>query len=170
MEVTGDQVYVYGTSTPGGDYVFGYSLHVARTTVDDYLDESSWEYFDGRSWVRDPTQVADLIPAATGVSRVLSVFEQDGSWYAVSKQYEFIGTEMVIWKADSPTGPFVSTGPVAEIPSGQEVFQYMPLAHPDLLPRKGTVVVSWSVNAMDLEVVEQNPRLYRPRFRRVTLP
>lgn len=170
VEVVGDRVYVYGTSTPGGDYVFGYSLHVARTTVEDYLDETSWEYFDGSSWVRDATKVADLIPAATGVSRVLSVFEQDGSWYAVSKQYEFIGTEMVVWKSDSPTGPFVSTGPVAEIPSGKDVFQYMPLAHPDLLPRQGTVVVSWSVNAMDLEVVEQNPVLYRPKFRRVTLP
>ncbi|QCX28679.1 DUF4185 domain-containing protein [Nocardioides jishulii] len=170
VEVVGKHVYVYGTSTPGGDYVFGYSLHVARTTVDDYLDESSWEYYDGAGWSRDASNVASLIPAETGVSRVLSVFEQEGSWYAVSKQYEFVGTELVIWKADSPTGPFVSTGPVAEIPSGKRVFQYMPLAHPGLLPRKGTVVVSWSVNAMDPEVVEQNPVLYRPRFRRVTLP
>lgn len=170
VALDGDRVYVYGTSHPGGPYVFGYALHVARTTIEDYLDQSTWEYYDGTGWGDDPDAAAVLIPASTGVSRVLSVFERGGSWYAVSKQYEFIGHELVIWKAPSPTGPFVETTPVTDIPSDEQYLQYTPLAHPDLLPRKDSIVVSWSVNAMDPEVLRQNPRVYRPRFLRVPLP
>lgn len=170
VALDGERVYVYGTSHPGEPYVFGYALHAARTTIDDYLDQSTWEYFDGTGWVRDPAESAVLIPAETGVSRVLSVFERHGSWYAVSKQHEFIGDELVIWKAPAPTGPFVETAPVADIPSDEQYLQYTPLAHPDLLPEDDSIVVSWSVNSMDPELLRQNPRIYRPRFLRVPLP
>lgn len=170
VAVEGEQVYVYGTSTPGEPYVFGYDLYVARTTVDDYLEPYSWEYFDGYGWSDDPDSAVSLIPAASGVSRVLSVFSRDGVWYAVSKRLDFLGDELVIWKAYAPTGPFVATAPVADIPTDETFLQYMPLAHPDLLPRDGTVVVSWSVNAMDPEVLEEDPKLYRPKFLRVPLP
>jgi hypothetical protein len=46
----------------------------------------------------------------------------------------------------------------------------MPLAHPDLLPQDGTVVVSWSNNKADPQEVLDNPLLYRPSFDRVQLP
>lgn len=170
VEVVGERAYVYGTTNPGKPYVFGYSLHVARTTVDDYLDLDSWEYWDGERWGDDPDAAATLIPAETGVSRALSVFRKGGSWYAVSKRLDFLGDELVIWKAPSPTGPFVDTGSVAEIPTDEKFLQYLPLAHPELLPRPGTVVVSWSVNAMDPLHLEDDPRLYRPKFLRVPLP
>lgn len=170
VAVDGERVYVYGTANPGQPYVFGYSLHVARTTVDDYLDLESWEYWNGSGWSGRPSDAVSLIPAESGVSRVLSVFEQEGSWYAVSKRLDFLGHELVIWKAESPEGPYVATEPVADIPTGEEFLQYMPLAHPDLLPEPGTVVVSWSVNAMDPAILEKDPKLYRPKFLRVPLP
>lgn len=40
---------------------------------------------------------------------------------------------------------------------------------PDLLPRRGTVVVSYSQNNTDLSAVQDDPRIYRPRFLRVSL-
>ena len=46
----------------------------------------------------------------------------------------------------------------------------MPLAHPDLLPRSGSVVMSYSRNNTDTGAVQRNPLLYRPRFVRVPLP
>jgi hypothetical protein len=46
----------------------------------------------------------------------------------------------------------------------------MPLAHPDLLPEEGSVVVSYSRNVTDLKRLLTQPTLYRPRFLRVQLP
>ena len=170
--VTASWVYLYGTANPDQDLVFGYSLRVARVHPDDLLDDSKWRYWDGSHWVRDADRAAVLIPADGGVSQTLSVFEQDGRWYAVSKRDEFLGSELVIWSAPGPTGPFVAGPSVASIPSDVNAgrLRYMPLAHPDLLPQKGTVVVSYSRNNTDTEKVEANPFLYRPRFLRAQLP
>ena len=164
------KVYLYGTATPGTAYVFGYSLHVARTTVDDLVHVERWEYWDGSTWTSDADAVATLIPADSGVSRALSVFERDGTWYAVSKRHDFLGQELVIWKAPSPTGPFDDGHSVAELPTDDEWMTYLALAHPELLPEEDTVVVSWSVNSLDPSVVANDPSSYRPRFLRVTLP
>lgn len=170
--VTDSWVYLYATAHPDEDQVFGYSLRVARVRPDDLLDVSKWRYWDGSSWGRDPDRAAVLIPALRGVSQTLSVFEQGGRWYAVSKRDEFLGSQLVIWSAPHPTGPFVAGPPVASIPSDVAAgrLRYMPLAHPDLLPEAGTVVVSYSRNDTDTEKVEADPFLYRPRFLRVPLP
>jgi hypothetical protein len=165
-------VYLYGTARPQRKGDFGFSLHVARTRPDDLLDASRWRYWDGRRWQTNPERSAVLIPSTGGVSQTLSVFERDGRWYAVSKRDEFLGTDLVIWSAPGPTGPFTAGAPVAHIPSDTRAgtLRYMPLAHPDLLPEKGSVIVSYSQNDTDLSKVGANPFLYRPRFLRVPLP
>jgi hypothetical protein len=169
--VAGGWVYLYGTTNPNKDLVFGFSLKVARVRPDDILTPSKWRYWDGSSWQRNASRAATLIPAAGGVSQTLSVFEQDGRWYAVSKRDEFLGTDLVIWSSPSPTGPFVAGPSVARIPSERSgILRYMPLAHPDLLPEKGSVVVSYSQNNTDLGKINANPFLYRPHFLRVDLP
>jgi hypothetical protein len=163
-------VYLYGTAHPGDDQILGWSLHVARARVADLEAPEKWEYWDGENWADDDRKIGTLIPAKDGVSRVLSVFEQDGSWYAVSKRNDFLGDELVIWKAPSPTGPFDAGEPAVSLPSADGVLQYMPLAHPAVLPEQGTVVVSWSRNVADLEQIAEDPALYRPEFARVPLP
>lgn len=170
--VDGDWVYLYGTAGPTQDLVFGFSLQVARVKLEDVLDTTTWQYWDGTGWGPDPGRAAVLIENEGGVSQTLSVFPSGGSWYAVSKRDEFLGSDLVIWKAPGPTGPFTAADPVAEIPSDLEAgtLRYMPLAHPDLLPEPGTIVVSYSRNDTDLAAVGQNPFLYRPTFLRVPLP
>jgi hypothetical protein len=165
-------IYLYGTARPDKDLVFGFSLQVARVRPDDLLDTSRWRYWDGQRWQSRAADAAALIPAQGGVSQTLSVFEQDGRWYAVSKRDEFLGTDLVVWSAPSPTGPFTASAPVAQIPSDEDTGQlrYMPLAHPDLLPEKGSVIVSYSQNQTDVSKVVKDPFLYRPRFLRVPLP
>ena len=101
-----------------------------------------------------------------------SVFHRGDTWYAVSKRDDVLGRDLVIWKAPAPTGPFVPSAPLAEIPSDSSngLLRYMPLAHPDLLPEDGTVVVSYSRNVADLQRLQKDPYLYRPEFLRVPLP
>lgn len=169
--VVDDQVYLYGTSRPATGS-FGFALRVARVDVDDVLDFSAYRFWDGTDWVADPAGAEELIPAVGGVSSTLSVFERDGTWYAVSKRDEFLGTDLAIWTAPRPTGPFTLSETAAEIPSDavSGVLRYMPLAHPDLLPEPGTVVVSYSQNNLDFDKIVDDPRRYRPRFLRVPLP
>jgi hypothetical protein len=164
--------YLYGTAHPATDLVFGFSLEVARVRPDDILDTSRWRYWDGDSWQQRASRAATLVPADGGVSQTLSVFEQDGRWYAVSKRDEFLGSDLVVWSAPGPTGPFTAGPVVAQIPSDQKTgtLRYMPLAHPGLLPKKGTVVVSYSQNNSDVAKIDDDPFLYRPRFLRVPLP
>ncbi|GAA1746163.1 DUF4185 domain-containing protein [Aeromicrobium alkaliterrae] len=165
-------VYLYGTAGPTEDLVFGFSLQVARVRPDEILDPTQWRYWDGSDWVADPAAAQVLIENEGGVSQTLSVFERDGRWYAVSKRDEFLGSDVIIWTAPAPTGPFTPGPVVAEIPSDLEAgaLQYMPLAHPDFLPEPGTVVISYSRNDTDLAEVAASPFLYRPAFIRVPLP
>jgi len=172
IEPVGDTVYIYGTAQPRGTRTFGRSLSVARANLLDVADQAQWEYWDGRAWQPRADRAATLIPAVGGVSQVLSVFERDGSWYVVSKKDDVYGTDLVIWKGPSPVGPFVASAPLAQIPSDSAdgLLRYMPLAHPDLLPDKGSVLVSYSRNVTDLNRIPDHPDLYRPKFLRVPLP
>jgi hypothetical protein len=164
-------VYLYGTARPRTS-PSAFSLRVARTRASDFLDPTGWQYWNGLQWVADPASAAPLISADGGVSQTLSIFADRGRWYAISKRDEWLGTDLVIWTAPAPTGPFVATSVVAHIPSDPATgtLRYMPLAHPDLLPRSGSVVVSYSQNNLRLGVILADPRLYRPRFLRVPLP
>jgi hypothetical protein len=135
-------------------------------------DPSRWEYWDGGAWSPDSDDAAVLIAEEGGVSQTLSVWRQDGRWYVLSKQDEFLGRQIVVWSGPSPTGPFGKPQPVAELACDSDTgeLRYMPLAHPQLLFRSGTVVVSYSRNRTNLEEVCAEPQLYRPHFLRVVLP
>jgi hypothetical protein len=167
-----DMVYLYGTSRAADGSSLGFSVRVARTRVDDLLDSPSWRFWDGVDWSPYPEAAAEVIPAAGGVSQTFSVFEQDGTWYALSKQDEFVGQHVHVWTADQPWGPFLLGPVVATLPSDTAAGElvYMPLAHPTLLPEQGTVVISYSRNQVDVGRVFRDPQLYRPRFLRVRLP
>ena len=166
-------VYLYGTANPDRAGVFGYSLQVARVRPDDILDAKRWTYWDGSRWQPDERRASVLIPAEGGVSQTLErVREGATGGTALSKRDEFLGSDVVIWTAPGPTGPFTASKVVARIPSDTSTgtLRYMPLAHPELLPTSDTVVVSYSQNNSDLAQVAANPFLYRPRFLRVALP
>jgi len=165
-------LYAYGTAHPSDGGALGFSMRVARVRPDDVLDASAWRYWDGSSWQSDPDRAAEVIPARGGVSETLSVFHQGDRWYAFSKLDGDLGDQLVFWTAPAPTGPFTPTGPVATVrsdPTTGEV-TYMPLTHPGFLPRKGTMVVSYSRNNTDFSKTEADPTLYRPTLLRVPLP
>ncbi len=172
VEEAGGWLYVYGTANPDPKTVFGRSLRVARVRPEEVGEPQRWQYWDGTTWQADESRAVELIGAVGGVSQVLSVFHRGNDWYAVSKRDELLGTDLVIWKAPGPTGPFVAGPPVASIPSNSSdgLLRYMPLAHPDLLPSPDRVVVSYSRNVSDLNRLLENPHLYRPEFLQVPLP
>jgi hypothetical protein len=165
-------LYLYGTSSRDLPGIHGFALRVARTRPGNVLDQSRWRYWDGMSWQRDPELALPLIEEIGGVSQTLSVWRQDGRWYVLSKQDEVLGTGLAVWSGDQPTGPFGSPQVVADLVSDASSgrLRYMPLAHPELLPQPGTVVVSYSRNYIDFGEVSAHPTHYRPYFLRVPLP
>lgn len=165
-------LYLYGTSTRDLPGVHGFALRVARVRPLLVADRSRWQYWDGSAWGPEAADAAALIGEMGGVSQTLSVWRQDGRWYVLSKQDEFLGRQIVIWSGPSPTGPFGTPQPVADLPCDLQTgeLRYMPLAHPQLLPRPGTVLVSYSRNRANLGEVCGDPTLYRPHFLRVALP
>jgi hypothetical protein len=165
-------VYLYGTSRPAGADFNGFALRVARTKPETVEDPNAWTYWNGHDWAKEEKSAVELIGYKGGVSQTLSVFRVGRTWYALSKKDEVLGTDLTIWTAPAPTGPFVASPPSAAIPSDSVTgtLRYMPLAHPDLLPEPGTVVVSYSVNNTNFKVVQDDPRRYRPHFLRVSLP
>lgn len=164
-------VYVYGTANPGSDRAWGYSLRVARVRPDDLLNQSRWRYWDGSGWSRSQADAIEMIAARDGVSQTLSVFTRGGRWYALSKRNDLLGSDITVWTANSPTGPWSSGTAVAKVPKGETgQVRYMPLAHPSLFPQAGSVVASYSTNDTNSERVVEDPLRYRPHFVRVTLP
>lgn len=171
--VDGDQLYLFGTSRPADAEVgTGFAVRVARTRLADAGRPSTWRFWDGASWVPDAGAAVELIGAADGVSQTFSVFPTAGGWAALSKRDEVFGQDVVVWTAPTPAGPFTAGPAVAQLPSDAVTgtVRYMPLAHPWLLPRRGTMVVSYSQNRLDPDDVVDDPLLYRPRFLRVRLP
>lgn len=165
-------VYVYGTANPERDLVFGWSLHVARARPDHVVDIESWEYWTGDDWSTEEGSATAVIPAVGGVDQTLSVFAEGATWYAVSKRDGYLGSDVVIWSAPAPTGPWTATEVAAARPSHPEsgILRYAALAHPALFPEQGTIVLSVSNNNTDPDAVAADPTLYRPEFFRVPLP
>lgn len=164
--------YVYGTANPDHELAFGWSLHVARVPIGQVFDNAAWRYWDGREWSPDPGSAVPLIPAVGGVSQTLSVFAEGDRWYAVSKRDDYLGSDVVIWSAPGPAGPFDAGTTVARRPSDLAAgkLAYAALAHPSLFPQKGTIVISVSHNTTDAKALGEDPTLYRPEFFRVPLP
>lgn len=168
----GRWLYLYGTSTRELPGIHGFALRVARVPVGQVAERARWRYWDGSTWQTDPALAAPLISEVGGVSQTLSVWAQEGRWWVLSKQDEFLGTHITVWPGAGPTGPFGPPTVVAELPCDAATgeLRYMPLAHPGLLPEPGTVVVSYSRNYVDFDQVCAEPSHYRPYFLRVALP
>lgn len=170
----GDKTYVFGTASNEDKSTSGWSLHVARTDHDSLGDTDAWEYWDGSRWSATAPSTSDarsgaLIPADRGVSHVLSVFERHGTWYAVSKEGDFTGDRLAVWKADSVTGEW-NKHIVRSLPNSGNIQRYTPLAHPDFSTPTGTLLISWSESPEDHSLYHSRPELYRPEFEEIELP
>lgn len=165
-------IYVYGTRSPEEVGIFGRSLMVARSRWGTLDDMSQWEYWDGAQWVTRPADAAVLIAAEQGVAQVLSVFETEGRWRAVSTLGGDLGDEVVVWDAPTPTGPFIANPPSLRLPpdSVDGALTYLVLAHPSVFPEEGSVVISYSQGVTEAEDLLDEPLRYRPRFVRIDLP
>lgn len=166
----GEWVYLYGTANRGD--TLGFSVSVARVRSDRVLDPDAIQYWDGFDWSSAAGSAAEVIPGAGGTSQTFSVLHRGDLWYAVSKQDEFLGSYVRVWMAASPTGPFYEGPVLAVLPSELHAghLVYMVLAHPEVLPDRDSMVLSYSRNDINMQHIVDHPIQYRPRFLRVWFP
>ncbi|CAM4102857.1 DUF4185 domain-containing protein [Janibacter anophelis] len=171
---SGSWTYVFGTASNADKSTAGWALHVARSRPDDLGDPDAWQYWDGSSWVTgDRTaaqgEAAELISPHSGVSHVLGVLERDGSWYAVSKEGDYHGAWLSVWKADEVTGPWTKHR-IRPLANDTKIRRYAPLVHPDFETASGRLLISWSEAPKKRAPFYTHPELYRPHFAEIELP
>jgi hypothetical protein len=170
MTVSGDWLYVYGTRLPTRNS-FGRALYAARAPVADARDRSTWQFWDGATWVSEQARAAVILAAQGGVSQTLSVDAVDGHFVIVSKRDGDLGNTVYAWSSKSPVGPWTAQrGTRADFqdPSGQ--LKYAPLAHPGIALADGRLLISISRNTTDFGRLLKDPTLGRPVFAEIDRP
>ena len=162
----GGWTYVYGTQRVDQPYVFGKALYVARVPAGKVTALSAWRFWNGRGWVAGAAQARAIRPAVGGVSTSLSVWRAaPGSWRAVTKKDDWLGSQVVLLRAPSPTGPWTETV-LASSPSYARPGEttYNAFAHPGLALSGGALLVSVSRNNDDFGAHLRDADLYKPQF------
>lgn len=169
------RIHVFGTASNEAKTTPGWSLHVARATPADLADPDAWDYWDGSRWVTGQPSAAlgtsaQIISSADlGVSHVVGVLTRGDSWYVVSKEGDYHGDTLAVWKAPSVTGPWTKHRG-RSLANDSEIRRYMPLVHPDFPTADGRVLVSWSESPTTQGPYYSDPQLYRPHFAEIALP
>lgn len=156
-------IYVYGVRG------IGKNLMVARISPKEFESFNKWQYWNGKAWVTDQKQAADV---TDGVSNELSVSALPDGRYALVFQQGGMSTTVAMRIGASPAGPF---GPPIKLwdckPDLIEktFVVYNAKAHPSL-SKPGELLISYNINSVDfINDLKKHPNLYRPRFIRVKL-
>lgn len=151
--------YVYG-SNPQVDFTA--PLHVARARlVEDQLRE--WAFFNGNSWVPDPSESKPLQGIDIPVSEQFSVFTHDNRFILLTQ--DRFQPEIYTYTAETPVGPWSHKKLIYTIPEGNDsrLFTYNAMAHPQY-GEKSELLVSYCVNAQNFGDLYRDASIYRPRF------
>lgn len=163
-----------GAPKPDG-YVYVYGIHgldkqlvAARVRPADFEHFDQWRFWDGHSWNKEMSKVADI---TNKVSNELSVSPLPDGRYALIFMEGGMSTTIGMRIGTSPVGPF---GPVIKLwdckkdAEEKTYVMYNAKAHP-ALSKPGELLISYNVNSVEfMKDLQKHPHLYRPRFIRLT--
>ena len=150
------------------DYIYGSEdlhiekyLHVARVPAGHLLD-GTWEYYGSDGWTTNAVLSSRL---ASGISNEMSVAQVGGEYVSIA----MVGAEVRLAEAPAPEGPWsVARGVFTAPEASQGLIVYNAKAH-EQLSAPGSLLVSYNVNALNVNDLYDNVNNYRPRFVDVTL-
>jgi hypothetical protein len=167
----GDSIYVFGGDSRPEAKKAGVpnGLVVARVPADKFGDFKQWRFLAKGEWQKDYLKVTPVFP---NVGSEYSV-----SWLAALKQYaavysEGIGGRILVRLSPAITGPWGDAFEVYRCPEmgwSPKVFCYAAKAHPELATAPDELLITYAANSWNFWELFNDPRLYWPRFLRVTL-
>ncbi len=166
FSVASDQEWTY---LYGNNHLYGRGTtenRVARVPRGRLL--ATLTYWDGEAWTAHANAAISILTHGTFACR-LYVFRHGNRWLATAKDDEFYGDEILLFEAPQPTGPWriiQSFAPPTKTGDTQTC-TYDAMAC-TLTP--GSLLLWWSNNAYDEQLVRAEPAIYRPSFTQLALP
>jgi hypothetical protein len=164
---TGGYSYIYGSDSDTTSGAF-YGMKLARVPIGKTLSSSSWQYWNGKSWVGSEASTVDL--DTTNELTGVAPSSYEGGYMALSipsSVYTNIDNTIDVSYACNPQGPWSTPTSIYTIPEVTQYpneIAYMSTFHPELNSSNG-MVVSYSIDDLDgLTPLETNIHEYQPRF------
>jgi hypothetical protein len=164
----GDECLIYGTEEK---VVSGFSekkMFLARVPVSRLKDFCQWRFFSRGEWVPNP-EGAEMLLA--NMANEFSVsFQPALNQYVLVYTQDSLSEFIVLRLAREPWGPWSEPIRVYRCPEATwdpRAFCYAAKGHPELSRSSEELIVTYTTNSSDFELVESDTRFYRPRFLKI---
>ena len=175
----GEDVVLGCEMLKSGNYIYnyGYSNHTNSTAVknlilvrapeDDLGNTNVWEFYSNGGWTKNFDKTTSIFSGAGAEGSV--------SWQPFLKKLVYVYSDgiwgtILMRTADAPEGPWSRPMKLYQCPDmkfSPHVFCYAAKGHPEL-SATNELLISYAANSESLSEVMNDPRLYWPRFIRVT--
>lgn len=160
--------YIYGSKAVD---MFSSQLCVSRSKFDESSDGfSGFEYFDGKSWMKDCNAAAACEGIDVSVSEQFSVFQYKDKYVLLTQSRG--ASEIYTFIADTPVGPWYNKTLLYvtdEQDKDKNLFTYNAMAHPQFVNGKEELLFNYNVNSYDASQIARDVNTYRPVFLRVPM-
>ncbi len=152
----------------GNNHLYGHGTtenRIARVPRGRLLNTPT--YWNGETWTPDANAAISIVTHGTFACR-LYVFRHGSRWLATAKDDEFYGDEILLFEAPAPTGPWrvIQRFAPPTKTGDTRTCTYDAMAC-TLTPR--SLLVWWSNNAYDEQLVRAEPSIYRPSYTQLPL-
>lgn len=162
-----NRLYVYGLREAPLDS----QLLVARCEQDALDRPDEWRFFDGSSWVEDPTAASPVAHGLVSEFTVQPIKRDDRLELVLIQSEPMLGRHVLARTAAAPEGPWSEPKQIYEVKEPSEdkrLMTYAAKGHAHL-SRPGELLITYALNSSDIGQIFREPRIYRPHFVRVRL-
>lgn len=166
----GKYIYIYGTKVEEDVVARAY---VCRTTLDlnNKLNFSNVEFFDGVNWDKDPLACKSMSGTSSNISEQFSVFKYKQKYVLLSQQRGIGEGAIYTYTSNSPNGPWMNKKMIYETKEAsidKDLITYNAMAHPQYI-EDDQLLICYNVNSLKVPRIFSNVECYRPVFLRVPM-
>lgn len=161
----GGYCYIYGTVDDVAGGLTVKHMIVARVPADRIGDFDSWRFFSDGHWVSEVERAGRVCENVAGELSVSYQSAQDRFVMVYSEGG--LSPNIVLRFSPRPEGPWGEPKQVYRCPEAgwdPRIFCYAAKGHPELAAAADELIVTYMANATEIELLESDARLYRPRF------
>ena len=166
----GEDCLIYGTEEQSISGFPEKRIFLAKVPVSRLKDFSQWRFFSRGEWVPNPEGAEMLLG---NMANEFSVsFHRALNRYILVYTQDSLSEYIVLRSAQEPWGPWSEPVRVYRCPEAAwdpRVFCYAAKGHPELSQSPEELIVTYTTNSTDIDLIESDTRFYHPRFLRIGL-